>query len=94
MADECIRCEGYLKGICHEELSPFYYQSVERWQACDLFDPKPRGKTCDYCGKTHDDYSGSEYLFPTGVMINLTCNYCGGYNGLWAVTSHYATRIG
>ena len=55
-----------------------------------------KGKTCDYCGKTHDDYGGTEMCFPKGKMIVMECNYCGGYNGLWAIFDNGdpAVRIG
>ena len=52
------------------------------------------GKTCDYCGKTHDDYGGTEMYFPLGSMIALVCNWCGGSNGLWEITNNSARRIG
>lgn len=52
------------------------------------------GKECVGCGVTHDDYSGTQYDFPTGIMVSLTCNLCNADNGLWALPDNErATRI-
>lgn len=54
-----------------------------------------KGKKCVGCGKTHYNYGGTEYLFPNGIMISMTCNLCNADNGLWAVPNNgTAKRIG